>query len=278
MSTTDFERLGRLHERDSSCRVGDPAAVDLVIEPAALRQLRAMARSAVLREAGGVLRASQDSDEMITISEAVAVPGDRGPSHYRLNGETALRLAEERPVCGTVHLHHCRDGVVSDTALSAGDLRAAARARRAFGLTRLVAILILKYSNRSVGFDAYIVEAGPLGRDVARPVRSITEGEPNEVDKAITPAHLLQSSLQNLSHAIQHLARLHDDAVLEDPQSVAWNLTHGEHHACLARSELQRAIKHLCTEATDPTTFSAEIEALPQLPSDDSNGAGSEST
>ncbi len=69
------------------------------------------------------------------------------------------------------------------------------------------------------------------------------------------------------------MARLHDEETLSDPQSVAWNWAHAEHHAGLAQSELQRAIKHLSVDGTDPSTFAEEIANLPQLAdTDDDNG------
>ena len=259
----------------SFASAGPEIDVDVRLVPSAWRSLRSMARTSPLRETIDVVVGGEERDELITLVEAIPCVQDRGPSHCQLDAARALELAQEKPVIGTAHLHHVRDEfLVSDTGPSPGDFDAWSLQRRALNLERFVGVLVYRYADRTVDLDAYIVQAGPLGKDVARRARSIDplEEAPTEADRLVTPAHLLQMGLTHQIHAERHIERL--PQVADDPASVAWHYQHAASHQATARQHIQRAIDHLSEHPSDPAVFAQEIDALPQLPSDDGNGNG----
>ena len=84
---------------------------------------------------------------------------------------------------------------------------------------------------------------------------------PTVTDEEITPAHLLDDCVHNLTHALRHAKRLDDDDIETNP-AAEWHNAHTVHHLVKGLDNAQRAIKALSESPSDPTVFSAETEQL----------------
>jgi hypothetical protein len=80
-------------------------------------------------------------------------------------------------------------------------------------------------------------------------------------------AHLMDGLLFDLTHTLVHARRLGEPEVQSDPEAVAFNVDHAQHHAAEAATSALKLKDWLMEHPSDPQDFAAAFEQLSeQLP------------
>lgn len=88
---------------------------------------------------------------------------------------------------------------------------------------------------------------------------------PNDQDQLDKPAKLIDSILNDLSHAILHANRVTDKDVIGDKDAVTYNAGHAQHHLAEAQHRATVLNDYLKQHPTDPKSYKTQIKALRKM-------------
>lgn len=106
-------------------------------------------------------------------------------------------------------------------------------------------------------FDDYSVEPEQVC-DAWEGVGQRAAADAHAIDRARTPAHLVDTVLGHLRHLHRHLERLSDPDVKSSAKATAFNLDHAVNHHQEATDHLLKLDKHLSAHSSEPGVYQQE--------------------